>query len=103
MQIDHQQPDEPNRNIHEKNESPVQISDDETARNRSKHGADQSWDRHKTHRADELGFRKGSHQSEPAYRHHHGSAAALQDAAGHKQMNVAGNAAKKRSQREKPN
>ena len=42
MQIDHQQTDEADRNIHEKDESPMKVSDDQTAGDRSQHGADQS-------------------------------------------------------------
>src|SRR5580704_10783307 len=101
MQIDHQQAQEPNRNIHEENESPMQVSDNEASRNRSQHRTNQSGDGHEAHGADKVGFRKRSNQGEPAYWHHHRSAAALQNAARNEQMYVAGYATKKRSQREK--
>ena len=100
MQIDHQQTDQADRNIHEKDESPVKVSDDQAAGNRPEHRANQSGNGDEAHGADEFGFGKRSHQREPAHRHHHGSAAALQDAAGDEQMDVARYAAEKRSEGE---
>src|ERR1700730_5822201 len=89
MQIDHQQTDEAYRNIHEKDESPVKVSDDKTTGDRSEHGANQSWNSDEAHGPDEFRFGKCCKQGEPAHRHHHSSAPALQDATRHKQMDVA--------------
>jgi hypothetical protein len=44
---------------------------------------------------EQFGFGKRAHQGQPAYRHHHGSATALQYAAGDQQMNIARYAAEK--------
>ena len=95
MEIDHQQTEDADRDIHEKDEPPVKVSDDEATRDGSQHGANQAWNGDEAHGADELGFGKCAHQGQPAHRHHHGSAAALQDAAGHQQVNVGGDAAEK--------
>src|ERR1700722_9612921 len=77
--INHQQTDQANRNVHEKNESPVQVTDDQPTGNGSQHGTDQSWNSYKAHGSNELGLRKRSNQREPSHRHHHRSAATLQD------------------------
>ena len=67
----------------------MKVANDKTTRNGSQHGANQPWNGDKAHGADQFGFGKRAHQGEPAYRHHHGSAAALQYAAGDQQMNIA--------------
>ena len=71
------------------------VADDKAARNGAEHGANQPWNGDEAHGADEFGFGECSHQRQPADGHHHGPAAALQDPAGHQQVNVAGYAAKK--------
>src|ERR1700730_17456092 len=103
MQIDHQQTDEAYRNIHEKDESPVKVSDDKTTGDRSEHGANQSWNSDEAHGPDEFRFGKCSHQGEPPPRHQHSSAAALQDATRHKQMDVARYATEKGPEGEETN
>jgi len=67
---------------------------------RAQHRSNQTRDGDKAHGADELVFGKGSHQSQPADRDHHRAAAALQDAAGDKQMDVARYPAKERAKGE---
>ena len=42
MEIDHQQTEDADRNIHEKDDSPVKIADDKAAGDGSEHGANQS-------------------------------------------------------------
>src|SRR5271163_2002163 len=101
MQIDEQQAGEADRDIHEEDEAPMQVSDDQSAGNRSQHGADQCRNSYKAHGANKFGLGKGPHQGQAADRHHHGSAAALQHAKGDQQMDVAGHATEKRTQREK--
>src|ERR1700676_1854117 len=80
MQIHHQQTDEPYRNVHEKNKSPVQVANDQSAGNWSQHGTNQSGNRHEAHGLNEFGFGKRSNQRKPAHRHHHRSTASLQNA-----------------------
>lgn len=87
------------RNIHEEDHAPMQISYDQSAGYRPEHGGDQAGNRHETHSADQFGFRKGAHQSEVSHGHHHGSAATLQNTAGDQKMDVLGDAAEERSQR----
>ena len=60
VQIDHQQPRQANRNIYEKNETPVEVSDDKATGNRSEHWADQCWNGDEAHHAYEFGLRKCS-------------------------------------------
>ena len=100
MQIDHEQTDEADRKVHEKDDSPVKISDDQAAGDGSEHGTNQTRDGDEAHGADEFGLGKRPHQGEPAHGHHHGSAAALQDAARDQHMDVARYAAEKRPQGE---
>src|ERR1700722_3884007 len=88
MQIHHKQTDDPYWNVHEENKSPVQIADDQSAGNRSQHGANQSGNRYEAHDPNEFGFGKRSNQRKPAHGHHHRSAASLQNAASHQQMNI---------------
>src|SRR5579872_3972016 len=86
MQMDQCQTDYSDRQVHEKYEPPVEVSDDETANDRSQHWADQARNGDKAHGADKLGLGEGSRQREPADRDHHGSAASLQDAVSDEQM-----------------
>ena len=89
MQINQDQAGDPDRQIGEKDESPVEISDDQAADDGPEHGADQSGYGDEAHGADEFGSGESSHQGEAAHRDHHGAAAALQHATGDKEMNVA--------------
>ena len=95
MAVDQIQADQADRNVHEKDHPPVKISDDQAARDRTQHRADQTGNRDETHGADQFGLCERAHHGETAHRHHHGSAAALQDAAGDQHVNVAGDAAEK--------
>src|ERR1035441_3188360 len=81
MQIDHAQTDEADRKVHEKDDSPMKISDDQAAGDGSEHGTNQSWDSYEAHGADEFGLSERPYHGEPSHRHHHGPSAALQDAA----------------------
>ncbi len=100
MQIDHEQTRQADGNIHEEDDSPVKVCDDQAAGDRSEHGANQTRNRDETHGADQFRFGESAHHGQAADRHHHGSAAALQNPAGDQQMDVARYAAEKRSQRE---
>jgi len=79
----------------------MKITNDETAGGGAEHRADQTRYGDEAHGADEFGFWKCPDQSEPAHGHHHGSAAALQDAAGDEDIDAARNAAKERPQSKK--
>src|ERR1700678_249912 len=89
MQINEDQTRDPDRDVEKKNEAPMKIADDESPRDRAEHRGDQGGYGDKTHRAQQVRLRKGSHQGEPAYRDHHRSAATLQDATRDEHMNVA--------------
>ena len=89
MQIDQNQPDQTDRDVKEEDHAPVQIADDQTAGDGTKHGSDQGRDGDEAHGAEEIGFGECPDQGKPAYGHHHGAAAALQDAAGNKDVDVA--------------
>ena len=95
MAVDQVQADQADRDVHEEDQSPVKIRDDQAARDRTQHRADQTGNRDETHGPDQFGFSEGAHHGQTADRDHHGSAAALQDAAGHQHVNVAGDAAEK--------
>ncbi len=99
MPIDQDEAAQADRNVDEENHAPMKVADDGAAEYRSQHGADQSRNGDKAHGIDELGFRKGTHHGDAAHRNHHGAAAALQDAARHQQVNVAGNSAEQRAER----
>src|SRR5215469_2372084 len=49
MQVDQDQADNPDRNVEEEDDSPVEVSHDESARHRPQHGSDQGWYRYETH------------------------------------------------------
>src|ERR1700733_10052572 len=76
------------RQVDEKDDAPVKVAHDEAADDGAKHGADQTGNGYEAHGADEFRFGKGPHERQPAHRHHHGSAEALQDTAGDEQMDV---------------
>ena len=95
MAVDEIQADQADRDVYEEDQSPVKIRDDQAASDRTQHRADQPGNRDETHGADQFGLCEGAHHGQTAHRHHHGSAAALQYAAGHQRMNVAGDAAEK--------
>src|SRR5579863_984374 len=101
MPVDHVKTGEANRQIHEKDDAPVQIPDDQAAGDGSEHRADQPRDGDEAHGADKFGFGEGPDNSEPPYRHHHGAAAALQNATRDQHVDVARYAAEKRPKREK--
>jgi hypothetical protein len=42
MAVDHVQANQANRNIYKEDQSPVKVSDDQAARNRSQHGCNQT-------------------------------------------------------------
>src|ERR1700686_4785931 len=77
MQIDQTQPDEPDWEVDEKDDSPMKISDDQAPGYGPEHGTDQAWDGDEAHGADEFGLRKRPYHGEPSYGHHHRSSAAL--------------------------
>jgi hypothetical protein len=49
VQIDKNQPDKPDGDIQEEDESPMQVADDETASDWSKHRSNESWNRYEAH------------------------------------------------------
>ncbi len=88
MQIDQDQAGEADGKIHEEDDPPVKVSDDEAAGDRSEHWADQTRDGDEAHGADELVLGERAHDGEASDGHHHGASAALQDAAGHQYVDV---------------
>ena len=100
MQIDHHQTNQPDWEIHKKDQPPMKISDNQAAGDGAQHGTNQAGNRHETHGANEFRFGERPHDGQPSHRHHHGSAAALQDAAGHQHMDVGGYPAQQRSEGE---
>ena len=100
MPIDQVQAQKANGEIDEEDDAPVKIADNEAADQRTEHGANQTGDGDEGHGPDEFGFGKRSHHGQPAHRDHHGAAAALEDAASHQNMDVAGEAAENRAERE---
>ena len=54
VQVNQDQTGEANRNIHEENQPPVQVSDDESAGDWSQHGADQTGDGDEAHGANQF-------------------------------------------------
>ena len=84
----HVQSQQPDRQVRKEDCPPVQIAHDQSARKRSQHRTNQRRDRHKTHRANQLTLRKRPHQRQPSHRHHHRSAATLQNPAYHQFMDV---------------
>src|SRR5258706_9225430 len=100
MAIDQKQAGEADRDVDEKNHAPGKVADDQSAGKRPQHRADQAGYGDKTHGANESGFGERPYHGEPAYRQHHGAAAALQDAGGDEPVDVARNAAEYRSHRE---
>jgi len=103
MQIHHDQAQQADGNIEEKNYSPVRVAHNQSAGDRPQHRRHQSRNRNKAHHAQQVRPGKGPHQRQPAYGHHHGPAHALDDAAGNEQMNVAAQPAEQRPQCEQPN
>ena len=56
MQIDHVQADQADRDVHEEDDAPVKVADDQAAGDGSEHGADQAGDGDEAHGADQFGF-----------------------------------------------
>ena len=82
MQIHEDQADETDGDVEKENHPPMKIVNNQTACDGSEHWSNQGRNRNEAHGTEKIGFRKRPHQGEPAYGHHHGAAAALQDAAG---------------------
>src|SRR5439155_22187316 len=97
MPMDQIQTEQANRQVDEKDDSPMKVPNNETAGDGPEHGANQTGYGNEAHGADKLRFGECPHHGEPAHRQHHGAAAALQDAAGDEDVDVARNAAEKRS------
>jgi hypothetical protein len=89
VQIDENQADQTDRNVEKEDDPPVEISNNQAARDGTKHRSNQGRYGDKTHGAEEVGFVEGSDQGETAYRHHHGATESLQDAACDEYVNVA--------------
>jgi hypothetical protein len=58
MEIDHQQTEDPDRYIQEKDKPPVKVPHDKATGNGSQHGTNQTGNGHKAHGSNELGFGK---------------------------------------------
>lgn len=86
--------------IVKENETPVEVADDEAASDRAEHWADEAGNGDEAHGADEFGLRECAHHRQAADRNHHRAATTLEDAAGHKFVNVGGQAAEQRAERE---
>jgi hypothetical protein len=52
MPVDHVQTEEADGHVEEKNDAPIQVANDQASRNGTEHGANQSGNGHKAHRAD---------------------------------------------------
>src|ERR1700691_539749 len=61
MAVNQVQAKKPNRNIHEENEPPVKVSDDQAAENRPQHGSNQGGDGDEAHSANQFGLGERSH------------------------------------------
>ena len=97
VQIDHDQSDDADRHVHEKDHVPCRDRNDEAAQRRTNQRANQRRDRHKTHRAQQLGLGEGAHQRQPPNRHHHRPAHALQQPKHHQRRHAARKAAQDRA------
>ena len=98
--IDEVETDEADRNVDEKNEAPVEIADDKAAGDGAEHRADQAGDGDEAHRANEFGFRERADHRQATDGNHHGAATALQNAEGDEDVDVGGEAAEQRAERE---
>ena len=90
------QPEQANRQVDEKDDSPMKVPNDQTAGDGPEHRANQPGYGNEARRADEFRFCERPHHGEPAHGQHHGAAAALQDAARDEDVDIARNAAEKR-------
>ena len=81
MQVDHDQPQKPNRDIDKEDHSPMKVSHNQSTCYWSQHGTNQGRNGYKAHGAHQVGLVESAHNSQPADGYHHGSAAALQQAA----------------------
>ena len=88
MAIDKIKTKQADRQVDEKNQPPMKITDDESAGDRAEHRADQTGNRHEAHCADEFGFWKCPHQCQSSHRHHHRPTETLQNATRHEQMDA---------------
>src|SRR5271155_654837 len=100
MQIDQAQTEDADRKVHEEDDSPMKISDDQSAGYWAEHGTDQTRDGDKAHGPDEFGLRECPHHGEPPDGNHHGASATLQDAKGDQYVDVGRYPAEERPQRE---
>src|SRR5580692_1159077 len=98
MPVNQIQAEQSDRQINEKDDPPMKIPDDEAASDRPKHRANQTGYRDKTHRTNEFRFGERSYHGKSPHGNHHGPSAPLQHPAGNKNVNVARNAAEKRTQ-----
>ena len=78
VEIDHNQPDNANGNVQEEDDAPMEVTDDQAARNGPEHGRNQGGNRDEAHNANQVGLGERAHQREPANRHHERAAHALQ-------------------------
>ena len=90
----------PDRDIDPKDPLPVDIGGDEAAERRSDHGTDHSRNGEPGEGRDELGLRHCAQNDEPADRHHHRPAHALDNAIQHEVEERVGEAACCRAKRE---
>ena len=102
MQVDHDKAEQADGDVDEENHAPMKVADDEAAGDGAEHGTDETGNRDETHGANQFRFGEGANEGQPADGDHHGAAAALQNAAGHQQVNAGGDAAEQRPEREEP-
>ena len=100
VEVDHDEAGDADGDVEKEDDAPMEVVDDEAAGDGAEHGGDERGNGDEAHDADEIGLGEGSDQGESAYRDHHGAAHALHDAECDQQMNVGGDAAEKRAQRE---
>ena len=73
-------PEKPDRDVDEEDPAPVEIGRDEAAERRADHRPDHGGHGQIGERRDDLGLRNAAQEHEPADRHHHGPAHALEEA-----------------------
>src|SRR5439155_4214422 len=100
MSINQIQPEQANRQVDEKDDSPMKVPNDQTAGDGPEHRANQTGYGNEAHGADEFRFGERPHHGEPAHGQHHGAAAALQDATRDEDVDIARNATETRPQSE---
>lgn len=94
VDVDEDEASDADGDVEEEDISPVKVVNDEAPHHRAEHGRDESGNGDEAHGAEQVGFAEGTDESEAADGNHHGSAAALQNAAEDEDVDVGREAAK---------